>query len=212
MSQAGMTPDARPGRLPAWERLLSPAGRRLVVGPVRDVELDEAVVVDGCLPALGGAVVFDAWPLAKSGYRLRAVQLDGESATPYLVGAATLRIPAPSDGQLERLVGLPAPPMPGGELERLACACVGVSADTAYRALSAGWQTVDALKRATKAAFGVCQGRRCIPWLAARAELAGDDPLANVTPRPPLIPVPASILAAFAPARAAGAREGQAGI
>lgn len=210
MSQAGETPDARPGRLPAWERLLPPAGRRLGVGPVRNVELEEAVVVDGGLPALGGAVVFDAWPLAEGGYRLRAARLDGERATPYLVRAVTLRIPAPSDGQLERLIGLPAAHSPGGELERLACACVGVSADTAYRALSAGWQTVDALKRATKAAFGVCQGRRCIPWLAARAELAGDDPLAGVTPRPPLIPVPASILAAFVAPRAAGVRQGQA--
>jgi hypothetical protein len=198
MSEAGKAPEARRSGLPAWERLLPPAGRRLIVAPVRDVELYEALVADGCLPALGGAVVFDAWP-AQRGYRLRAVELDGEHAMPYLVQATSLRVAAPSDGQLERLIGVPAHPAPGGELERQACACVGVSADAAYRALASGWQTVDALKRATKAAFGVCQGRRCIPWLTARAELADDDPLASVIPRPPLIPVPASILAAFAP-------------
>lgn len=192
--------DARtapPGGVPAWERLLPPPGGRLIIAPLARVELDAAVIADGVLLQPGGAVVFDAWR-TDGGYRVRAARLDDDRAAPYLVHAASLRILPPSDGQLERLLGLPAAPLPGGELERLACACVGVSADAAYWALSAGWQTVDALKRRTKAAFGVCQGRRCIPWLAERAELAPDDPLATVTPRPPLIPVPASILAAFA--------------
>jgi hypothetical protein len=58
---------------------------------------------------------------------------------------------------------------------------------------------VDAVKRATRIGFGPCQGRRCVPWLAARLELSEDDPLAQITPRPPLVPVPISVLAAFAP-------------
>jgi hypothetical protein len=55
------------------------------------------------------------------------------------------------------------------------------------------------VKRATRIAFGVCQGRRCVPWLAERLELSLEDRRAQITPRPPLVPVPASVLAAFAP-------------
>ncbi|HEX2221975.1 MAG TPA: (2Fe-2S)-binding protein [Candidatus Limnocylindria bacterium] len=186
-----------PGALPAWERLMAPPGRRLRVGALREVALDVAVVRDGRLSDVEGVVVFDAWRTGEGRLALRAARLDGATATPYRVSARELRIEPPSDGQLERLLGMAAPAPPGGELERLACACVGVSADAVYRALAAGWLTVDALRRATKVGFGACQGRRCIPWLAARVELDPADLLAAVTPRPPLVPVPASILAAF---------------
>jgi hypothetical protein len=37
-----------------------------------------------------------------------------------------------------------------------------------------------------------------VPWLADRLELPPDDPRARLTPRPPLVPVPASVLAAYA--------------
>jgi bacterioferritin-associated ferredoxin len=180
---------------PAWERLRAPDHRPLRVAPVRRVEVDELRVVDGLLPEHDGAVVFDAWPLGDGVVVRAAAQRDVE-VTPWEIRAATLRIEG-SDGRLEALMAGGGRIVGEGELERQACACRGISVDAAYRAIGAGWETVDAVKRATRIGFGPCQGRRCIPWLAERLELDPDDPLAQITPRPPLVPVPISVLAAF---------------
>jgi bacterioferritin-associated ferredoxin len=167
-----------------------------VVQPLRRVEHDTLRVVDGDLPDVGGATVFDAWRHGE-GYRLRAAQIADVGVTPYLVRARRLAIEG-SDGRLEALLGAQTAVAAAGDLERLACACRGISVDAVYRAVGAGWRTAEQVKRATRLSFGVCQGRRCIPWLADRLELDRSDPLARVTPRPPLVPVPASVLAAFA--------------
>ncbi len=182
--------------VPSWERLRAADRRPLEVAPVVVVERDELMVSNGDLPALEGATVFDAW---RDGDRvvLRAALLDDARVTPYLVTVARLRI-TDSDGRLEALLGGDEPVAARGELEGLACACRGISADTVYRAIGNGWATVDQLKRATRVAFGECQGRRCVPWLAGRLELETTDPRARLTPRPPLVPVPASVLAAYA--------------
>jgi hypothetical protein len=84
-------------------------------------------------------------------------------------------------------------PMP----RQLSCICREKSAESAYRSAEAGWVTVDAVKRRTGALFGECQGRRCETLVAGWLDLRGD-PLGQMTPRPPLVPVPASVLAAFA--------------
>lgn len=184
-----------PPRLPVWERLRAPDHRPLDVRSVERREVDVLRIVDGDVPDLG-ATVFDAWTDA-DGYLVRAACLDDVSVTPYELRARRLAIEA-GDGRLEALLAGSGTVATLGELEHLACACRGVAADVVYRAVSHGWETVDQLKRATRVAFGVCQGRRCVPWLAARLELDPDDPRAQVTPRPPLVPVPASVLAAFA--------------
>ena len=184
------------GRLPVWERLRAPDHRPLEIGPVRRVEVDEALVRDGDLPEIDGATVFDAW-ISDHGYVLRAARIDDVTVHPYQVHAQRLRI-EDSDGRLEALLAGAGPIAVAGELERMACACRGVSVDAVYRAIGGGWSTVDAVKRMTRLAFGPCQGRRCVPWLAARLELEADDPRAQITPRPPLVPVPVSLLAAYA--------------
>ncbi|PZR64652.1 MAG: hypothetical protein DLM71_02100 [Chloroflexi bacterium] len=189
----------RAGRLPVWERLRAHDRRPLQVEPVQSVALDEVEVVDGDLPQLDGATVFDVWADA-GGFQLRAALIRESRAVPFLVRAARLRI-EDSDGRLEALLGERRPVATVGELERQACACRGISADAVYGAVARGCRTVDQLKRATRVAFGECQGRRCVPWLAERLELAPDDPRAQLRPRPPLVPVPASILAAFAGTR-----------
>jgi hypothetical protein len=183
-------------RLPVWERLRAPDARPLRVVPVERQSVELLRVVDGDLPDLGGATVFDAWP-DDDGYMLRAARLDDVTVLPLEVRAARLEIIG-SDGRLEALLTGAGPVAVAGDLERLACACRGVSADAAYRAIGNGWSTVDEVKRATRIAFGVCQGRRCVPWLAERLELSLDDRRAQITARPPLVPVPASVLAAFA--------------
>lgn len=182
--------------LPGWERLRAPDRRPLRVSPVRELALDELLVDDGLLPGVHGAVVFDAWR-AGAGYVLRAAVGKEDVVVPYLVRAARLRI-ARSDGRLEALLGEERAVAAPGELEHLACACRGVSADAVYRAIGHGWTTVDALKRSTRVTFGECQGRRCVPWLAERLELDPSDARARLTPRPPLVPVPVSVLAAYA--------------
>jgi bacterioferritin-associated ferredoxin len=180
---------------PAWERLRATDAAALQIAPIRRLRVPELRVVDGDLPDHNGATVFDAWP---EGDRvvIRAASVDGHAATPLEISAEQLSIER-SDGRLEALLAGAGTVAAPGELERLACACRGISVDAAYRAIAAGWETVDAVKRATRIGFGPCQGRRCVPWLAARLELDPGDPLAQVTPRPPLVPVPASILAAY---------------
>ncbi len=184
------------GGIPAWERLRAPDRRALLIRPLERRSFEVATVADGDLPACEGATVFDAWHEA-DGIVLRAATLRDVELTPYLVHATALEISG-SDGRLEALLAGRGPVAGGGELERLACACRGIAADTAYSAIGAGWRTAEAVKRATRIAFGVCQGRRCLPWLADRLELRWDDQRAQITPRPPLVPVPASLLAAYA--------------
>lgn len=184
---------------PAWERLRAPDHRPLEVGPIRRVAVEALRVVDGDLPDHDGATVFDAWPDGH-GVVVRAAALDDVRIVPMQLRAVTLRVER-SDGRLEALLAGAGPVAGEGELERQACACRGISTDAAYRTISAGWATVDAVKRATRIGFGPCQGRRCIPWLAAVLELDSEDPLAQISPRPPLVPVPVSVLAAFTEVR-----------
>jgi hypothetical protein len=180
---------------PIWERLRADAGRPLRVGTVRHLSVDVLAVVDGDLPDHDSATVFDAWA-GQRGVTVRAASIRDGDVTPWQIAASEVRVHG-SDGRLEALLAGSGRVASSGELERLACACRGVSVDAAYRAIGAGWGSADAIKRATRIGFGPCQGRRCIPWLAERLELDPDDPLAQITPRPPLVPVPISVLAAY---------------
>jgi len=182
---------------PVWERIRSPDHRPLQIAAVRRGAVDTLTVRDGALPDHDGAIVFDAW-LDGTEAVVRAAALLDHLVEPLELRAAHLRIEA-SDGRLEALLTGSGPVATAGELERQACACRGISVDPAYRTIGAGWETADAVKRATRIGFGPCQGRRCVPWLASVLELDVDDPLAQITPRPPLVPVPISLLAAFAP-------------
>lgn len=166
---------------------------------MREASVDELLVVDGELPERGGAVVFDAWFTDDGALTVvRAAAIRDVEVTPWEIRARQLIVEA-SDGRLEALLAGAGAVASAGELERQACACRGISVDAAYRAIAAGWETVDAVRRATRIGFGPCQGRRCVPWLAARLELPANDPLAQITPRPPLVPVPISVMAAFGP-------------
>ncbi len=184
------------GGIPVWERLRAPDRRPLDVAPVEQRWVERLTVVDGDLPDHQGATAFDAWRDAH-GVTLRAARLDGVRVVPLLIHAIDLETHG-SDGRLEALLGQERAVAAPGELERLACACRGVTADAVYRAIGSGWSTVDQLKRATRVAFGECQGRRCVPWLAARLELDPADARARLAPRPPLVPVPVAVLAAYA--------------
>lgn len=182
---------------PVWERLRAPDQRRLRIGAVRRAGVEVLRVVDGQLPEHDDAVVFDARREPDGRVTVRAAQRDDVEVTPWEIAAGALEIEG-SDGRLEALLAGEGPVAAPGELDRQACSCRGISVDVAYRTIAAGWGTADAVKRATRIGFGPCQGRRCIPWLAARLELDPADRLAQITPRPPLVPVPISVLRVFA--------------
>lgn len=201
----------------AWDRLEPPqrggdvARRRpLTVLPLRRATVEELLVLDDALPQAGGATL--VWlEQTDAGWSAWGATLDDDRATPWAVTAARVRLVRP-DPILLRLLGegmggrapdlavagtpRPVEPMP----RRLACICREQPTGAAYRGMEAGWASVDAVKRRTGALFGECQGRRCEARIAGWLDLAPDDPLARITPRPPLVPVPASVLAAFADA------------
>jgi hypothetical protein len=188
---------------PSWDRLRAPDHRPLRVAPIERLVVERLRVVEGDLPEHGGATVFDAWSVDAGGVLVRAARVRDVEVVPVEIIAQRLEIES-SDGRLEALLAGEGPVATSGNLERQACPCRGINTDAAYAAIAAGWATADAVKRATRIGFGPCQGRRCVPWLADRLELPAEDRLAQITPRPPLVPVPISVLAAFA-------REGRSG-
>lgn len=194
--------------LPAWDRLAAPTTGSLQVHPLRRATVDELLVIDDELPRFDGATLFWAWA-DPDGWSARAALIDGDAATPYAIRATRLRLERP-DPNLARLLGIdPASPPASVTISghpraferpprHYACICRLTPTEQVYAAIDAGWRTVDELKRATGVAFGQCQGRRCVDGLAHRLDLTSDQPRGNITPRPPLVPVPASVLAAFA--------------
>jgi bacterioferritin-associated ferredoxin len=193
----------------AWDRLMPPerggdSAQRspLVVEPLRRLEVEELVVRDDDLPVADGATLF--WlESGDGGWTAWAAKIQGDRAIPWQIRAKRLRLER-TDPSLTALLGAeetpdagkprPLEPMP----RTLACICRERSAEAIYRSADEGWTTVEEVKRRTGVAFGECQGRRCVSAIAARLDQAPNDRGARITPRPPLVPVPASILAAFA--------------
>jgi hypothetical protein len=82
--------------------------------------------------------------------------------------------------------------------ETVVCRCEEVPLSAIWDALAQGSRSVDNLKRRTRAGMGFCQGRTCLPYVAALAAHAGQIDEAQAgwhRPRPPLRPVPISALA-----------------
>ena len=193
----------------AWDRLLPPdrggdvAQRSpLHVEPLRRLEVDELLVRDDDLPDAEDATLF--WLEGRGGsWEAWAATIAGDRAVPWVVRAARLRLERSDPSLLALLGGEAAPdsgePRPLEPMPRtLACICRERSVEAIYRSADEGWTTVEEVKRRTGVAFGECQGRRCVGPVAARLDQGQDDRGARITPRPPLVPVPASILAAFA--------------
>jgi len=192
----------------AWDRLTPPerggdVAQRvpLQVEPLRRLVVEELLVRDDDLPAAGGATLF--WLQGREGAWVAwAASIEGDRGVPWLVHAARLRLER-TDPSLHALLPRlafgeedprPLEPMP----RALACICRERSVEAIYRSADAGWTTVEEVKRRTGVAFGECQGRRCVAPIATRLDQGPGDRGARITPRPPLVPVPASILAAFA--------------
>jgi len=81
------------------------------------------------------------------------------------------------------------------------CFCMDVTEDTLREAFRQGFQDPEMIKRFTSALMGPCQGKACAAnFMQAVAALGGVLPETLRAPscRPPLMPVPVSILAADA--------------
>jgi NAD(P)H-nitrite reductase large subunit len=76
--------------------------------------------------------------------------------------------------------------------EAFICRCEEVTREDVVRAVRAGARTVDAVKRATRAGLGLCQGSTCGRLVARIIAEETGRPLAKVrpaTPRPPVRPI-----------------------
>lgn len=205
---------------PAWERLRAPAGARLRVAPPERRAYDVLELSDSDVAELAGATAFLV-ERTPEGFEIWAARIDADgAATTYQVTTKRLRIRA-ADAALARHLGFEpsAPPTdvewtwldghgaqagasaPGGpgSTDEVICPCRGITRRQVEGAVSEGWRSVDAVKRATKATFGECQSRQCAETIAGIIGLEEGDRRSEITPRPPLVPVPASILAAFVP-------------
>jgi bacterioferritin-associated ferredoxin len=78
----------------------------------------------------------------------------------------------------------------------LLCRCEDVTLAEVERAIDEGQDDIESLKRFTGFGTGWCQGKQCLVACAwVLEERAGMFPLAPVTPRPPLHPMPLGMLA-----------------
>ncbi len=82
----------------------------------------------------------------------------------------------------------------------LTCRCEGILLEEIAAAFAAGAQTVDDVKRRTRAGMGACQGIFCVPVIAAMAAQATGTPIdrvAGMTFRPPVRPMALEVLASL---------------
>ena len=82
----------------------------------------------------------------------------------------------------------------------LICRCEEILLEEVAAALAAGAQTVDDVKRRTRAGMGACQGIYCVPVIAAMAAQATRVPIdrvAGMTMRPPVRPLTLEALASL---------------
>ncbi len=91
----------------------------------------------------------------------------------------------------------PPLPMPPAD-ETIVCRCEEVTAGRLRQELASGITSLPALKKATRAGMGRCQGRFCAATIARLCPDAPDD-MAFAAPRAPLRPVPAAPLMFEAP-------------
>jgi bacterioferritin-associated ferredoxin len=78
------------------------------------------------------------------------------------------------------------------------CRCEEILLEEIVAAIADGAQTVDDIKRRTRAGMGTCQGIFCVPMIAAMVAQATGVPIdrmAGITARPPVRPVMLEALA-----------------
>ena len=76
----------------------------------------------------------------------------------------------------------------------IVCRCEEVTVSQVARAIAAGYDTLEELKRHLRVGMGPCQGRTCLPLVARILARQTGRPLEEIMEgisiRPPLVPVP----------------------
>jgi bacterioferritin-associated ferredoxin len=83
---------------------------------------------------------------------------------------------------------------------RYVCRCEEIEAAAIRQAIADGAQSVDDVKRRTRAGMGLCQGIFCVRPIAELLERHGGltiEQLAPMTARPPVRPIPLALLASM---------------
>jgi len=82
--------------------------------------------------------------------------------------------------------------------EIIICRCEDVTREMILKCIDDGYETLNDIKRATRAGMGPCQGRTCRNLIANELSRAYDIPMEEVsmtTFRPPVIPISLGVLA-----------------
>jgi len=92
----------------------------------------------------------------------------------------------------------------------IVCRCEDVTLHEVREALERGHRDIESLKRYTGFGTGICQGKMCLVACARLiAETGATVPIAPMTPRPPLRPLPLSHFARLLEDDDEDASEGQ---
>ena len=114
---------------------------------------------------------------------------------------ATVRGSWPVSGASAAVLACSLPPRMLGDLltdDTVLCRCEEITVGEIRRAVAEGATTLNAVRMVTRAGMGRCQGRMCggpVLELLARELGQPAEGLGQVTPRPPVVPVPLEGLA-----------------
>ena len=84
------------------------------------------------------------------------------------------------------------------DAETIICRCEDITREMILACISDGYETLDEIKRVTRAGMGPCQGRTCRNLIASELSRAYEIPVEEIhmtTFRPPAIPVNLGTLA-----------------
>ncbi len=146
-------------------------GEDRLAGPVRDDEGATSVSglwIAGDAGGLGGAQVAAAQGRIAGAAVLRHLTPSKASDAPALTESAGAR-----RFQSALWAAYAAPPREPPESDTIVCRCETVTAADLSRAMDDGANDLGALKRATRAAMGRCQGRTCVGTLVAMLDAGG---------------------------------------
>ncbi len=76
--------------------------------------------------------------------------------------------------------------------ETIICRCEDLTLKDIRETISQGYNTLEEIKRATRCGMGPCQGRTCLPLVAAELARATGRRIEEILPctvRPPLMPL-----------------------
>jgi len=88
--------------------------------------------------------------------------------------------------------------MANKDSEIMICRCEDITREQIVKCIADGYETLDELKRVTRAGMGPCQGRTCRSLIAAELSRASSTPMEDVlmtTFRPPVKPISLGALA-----------------